>query len=169
MDAFEKSEVITTTQDIIDDTNTSTVIAIDTDDFTTITNYSVVYIVNISACLSANDGTTTCNINEQITVVNEYLCTDINNTLSSTGTSGQLEIEFTNWVLGTNYNVFLYNASSGVNVATKVYTNPPTGPLSYRFTGLTDGTSYYAVIQIQQGIYSMNCTTENAIPTSTLS
>jgi hypothetical protein len=167
-DAFEESEVITTTQDIIDDTNNSTVIPIDTSTFTKVTEYSVVYIVNVSACLSANDGTTTCNINEQITVVNEYLCTDINNTLSSTGTSGQLEIEFTNWVLGTNYNVFLYNASSGVNVATKVYTNPPTGLLSYTFTGLTDGTSYYAVIQIQQGIYSMNCTTENAIPTSTL-
>lgn len=167
-DAFGNTEVITTTEDIITDTNNSTVIPIDTTVFSTANRYSVVFITNVSACLSANTGSTTCNINEQIAVINEYLCTSISSSLTSTGTSGQLQIEFSNLALGTNYNVFLYNESSGVNVATKVYTNPSTGVLDYTFTGLTNGLSYYAIIQIQQGIYSLNCTTNSAIPTSSL-
>lgn len=167
-DAFGDDETITTTEDIIADTNSSTVIPIDTSTFSVITEYSVAYIVNISACVSANDGATTCTINEQITVINEYLCTSIASVLRSTGTSGELEIEFLNWVVGTNYNVFLYNTSTGVLVESTVFTNPSAGLTSYTFTDLVDGTSYYAVIQIQQGIYSMTCTTDTAIPTASL-
>jgi hypothetical protein len=167
-DAFGDTEIVTTTEDIISDTNSSTVIDVDTSSFSVASQYSIVFITNVSACLSANDGATTCNINEQITVVNQYMCTAIASVLRATGTSGQLEIEFTNWVLGTNYNIFLYNASTGVIVNSTVLTNPATGTLTHTFTGLTDGTSYYAVIQIQQGIYSLNCTTGTAIPTSSL-
>ena len=62
----------------------------------------------------------------------------------------------------------MYKDDTGALISTHQFNGQPTGSLSYTFTGLVDGTTYYVVLQVQQGIYNLNCTTDTAIPTSSM-
>lgn len=165
-DAFGVSEVVSTTQDIKYDLANNLPFVIDTTAFVTASQYSVIYTISITACFSANDGATTCNIVETITTPYNFLCTLVGATLSDKGTGTALVLSFDADAEDTTYNVFLYNATTNALASTYIVTPTPGTTVSHDFTGLTEGTPYYAVVQIVQGTSIANCTTLQATPTA---
>jgi len=164
-DAFGTTDTLPTTPDVITAVNNNTPISINVGDDLDISGVSVAYIVNVSFCLNANDGALTCNNTDSITVINDYICTDINPDLIATGTSGELEVSFTSWGNNTTYQATLYKQSTGVIEGSHQWVNPTSGLQTFIFDGLVDGDYYYAIISVQQGVYVKNCTTVSQRPT----